>query len=64
MCGCACMKAFTDAVVSEVSSQALPLVLWIVLPLPGLILFTGQTGVLRLPLQAHNQTTAMFINSS
>lgn len=41
----------TDAVVPQVSSQALPLVLRVVLPLPQLELLAGQILVLRLPLR-------------
>lgn len=44
------MVSLTDAVVSQVSRQALPLVLRIVVPLPLLELLTGQILVLRLPL--------------
>lgn len=42
----------TDAVVPQISSQALPLVFRVVLPLPQLELLTGQILVLRLPLRA------------
>lgn len=49
----------TDAVVSKVSSQTLSLVLRVVLSLPGLVLLTGQTSVLRFPL--HNATTKMIL---
>lgn len=45
----------TDAVVPQVSSQALPLVLGIVLPLPLLELLTGQILVLSLPLETKHR---------
>lgn len=48
------MCVLTDAVVSEVSSQALSLIFWIILSFPGLELFTGQTSMLRLPLHTNN----------
>lgn len=51
MCVCVCVSVLTDAIVSEVSCQALFLILGIILSLPGLVLFTGQTCMLRLPLQ-------------
>lgn len=41
----------TDAVVSQEAGQALPLVLWIIIPLPLLELLTGQILVLGLPLR-------------
>ena len=49
VCVCVCV-VLTNAVVPEVSCQTLSLVLWVVLPLPGLVLFTGQPPMLRLPL--------------
>lgn len=45
----------TDAVVPQVSGQALPLVLGIVLPLPLLELLTGQILVLSLPLETKHR---------
>lgn len=48
---CLCL---TDAVVSQITSQALPLVFRVILPLPQLELFTGHVLVLRLPLR-HKQ---------
>lgn len=47
-----CKVTLTDAVVPQVAGQALPLVLWVVVPLPHLELLTGQILVLRLPLRA------------
>lgn len=43
--------SLTDAVVSQVACQALPLVLRIAVPLPLLELLAGQILVLRLPLR-------------
>lgn len=42
--------SLTDAVVSQIAGQALPLVFRVVLPLPQLELLTGHVLVLRLPL--------------
>lgn len=41
----------TDAVVPQVPSQALSLVLWVIVPLPLLELLARQILVLRLPLR-------------
>lgn len=51
----------TDAVVPQVSSQALPLVLRVVVPLPLLELLAGKILVLRLPLGkgAQSESVAM-----
>lgn len=46
----------TDAVVPQIASQALPLVLWIVFPLPLLELLTGQILVLGLPLRPERES--------
>ena len=45
------MSSLTDAIVPQVSGQALPLVLRVVLPLPLLELLAGQILVLGLPLR-------------
>lgn len=45
------VRVLTDAVVSQEAGQALPLVLWVVLPLPLLELLAGQILVLGLPLR-------------
>lgn len=44
-------KELTDPIVTQVSSQALLLVLWVVLSLPQLELLTREPLVLVLPLQ-------------
>lgn len=56
----------TDAVVPQVSSQALPLVLWVVVPLPLLELLARQILVLRLPLRtgAKSEGVAMATQPS
>lgn len=64
VCKPVCAQVFTDAVVSEVASQALSLVLWIIFSLPWLILFTGQTSMLRLPLQWQINTRSSQINKT
>lgn len=48
---CCVDGVLTDAVVPQVSGQALPLVLRVVVPLPLLELLTGQVLVLLLPLR-------------
>lgn len=54
------MVSLTDAVVSQVAGQALPLVLRIVVPLPLLELLTGQILVLRLPLGPESEFVRKF----
>lgn len=58
--------ALTDAVVPQVSSQALSLVLWVVVPLPLLELLARQILVLRLPLGTRTklQSVAMTTKHS
>lgn len=54
------MVSLTDAVVSQIAGQALPLVLWIVVPLPLLELLTGQILVLWLPLRPKSEFVLKF----
>lgn len=53
----------TDAVVPQVSSQALPLVLRVVVPLPLLELLAGQILVLRLPLRTGTQSESVAMTT-
>lgn len=52
--------ALTDAVVPQVPSQALSLVLWVVVPLPLLELLARQILVLRLPLGTGTESECCY----
>lgn len=58
--------ALTDAIVPQVSSQALSLVFWVIVPLPLLELLARQILVLRLPLRTRTklQSVAMTTKHS
>lgn len=53
----------TDAVVPQVSSQALSLVLWVVVPLPLLELLARQILVLRLPLKTRTKLESVAMTT-